>query len=208
MIQATVPRRPHWISPASLGHAKLVAVKYLAVLFAALLAAGPASAGAVDLAGKPRDPFAAPAQARVFVFMRTDCPITNRYAPELRRLSDLFAADAVQFWLIYPDPSETVDKIQKHRLDYDFPGQPLRDPGYELVKRAHAATAPEAAVFDSKGALVYHGRIDDLWVTPGRARPMATTHELEDAITAVLTGKPPKLPETRAVGCSLADVQK
>lgn len=204
MNRQTVPGAPHWISQASLRSVSLVAVKYLAVI----CAAGIASAGALDLAGKPRDPFAAPAQARVFVFVRTDCPITNRYAVELRRLSDLHAADAVQFWLVYPDPSESTEKIQKHLVEYGFPGQALRDPGHELVKRSHATTAPEAAVFDSKGALVYHGRIDDLWVAPGRARPMPTTHELEDAIAAVISGRPPKQPETRAVGCSLADVEK
>ena len=97
-------------------------------------------------------------------------------------------------------------QIEKHLIDYGFPGQPLRDPKHELVKRARVTTAPEAAVFDAKGALVYHGRIDDLWVSPGRARTMATTHDLEDAIAAVLEGKPPKTAETRAVGCSLADV--
>jgi hypothetical protein len=204
MNQQTVPGKPHWISQASVRRVNLILVKY----FAVLLAAGLASAGALDLAGNPRDPFAAPAQARVFIFVRTDCPITNRYAPELRHLSDLFGADAVQFWLVYPDPSETTEKIQKHLVEYGFPGQALRDPGHELVKKSHASTAPEAAVFDSKGALVYHGRIDDLWVAPGRARPMAITHDLEDAIAAVITGKPPKLPETRAVGCSLADVEK
>ncbi len=183
----------------------MVAVKYFAFLVAA---AGLASAAALDLAGNPRDPFATPAQARVLVFVRTDCPVTNRYAPELQRLSGEFSASGVQFFLVYPDPSETVEAIEKHVLDYSFPGQPLRDPRHELVKRAHAVTAPEAAVFNSKGTLIYHGRIDDLWVTPGRARPMPTTHDLEDAIAAVLAGKAPKQAETRAVGCSLADVEK
>ena len=32
------------------------------------------------------------------------------------------------------------------------------------------------------GSLVYHGRIDNLFEDFGRARPAATTHELEDAI--------------------------
>jgi hypothetical protein len=207
MLQQTVPSPPHWIFPASLRgrwRVTLVNVKFLAFL----LAAGLASAAALDLAGKPRDPFAEPAQARVFIFVRSDCPITNRYAPELQRLSQAFAADAVKFWLVYPDPSESAEKIQKQRLDYGFSAPALRDPNHELVKRAHATTAPEAAVFDSKGILVYHGRIDDLWAAPGRARPTATTHELDDAIYAVLTGKPPKQAETRAVGCSLADVEK
>src|SRR5271170_2161137 len=103
MLQQTVPSAPHWIFRASLRGlrgANLVNVKYLAFL----LAAGLASAAALDMAGKPRDPFAEPVQARVFIFVRTDCPITNRYAPELQRLSHAFAPDAVQFWLVYPDP--------------------------------------------------------------------------------------------------------
>src|ERR1700729_1688584 len=106
MIHSTVPSEPHWIFRASLPRrwsANLVNVKYVAFLLAATLA----SAATLDMAGRPREPFAVPVQARVFIFVRTDCPITNRYAPELQRLSEAFAADAVQFWLVYPDPSET-----------------------------------------------------------------------------------------------------
>ena len=174
--------------------------------FFAVLLAGTLSASTFDLSGKALDPFAAPADARVFLFVRSDCPITNRYAPEIRRIADEFAGRHVEIWLIYADPSETPEKIQRHMIDYGFPGSPLRDPRHELVKRAHAVTAPEAAVFDSKNELVYHGRIDDLWVAPGKARPMPTTHDLEDAIAAVLDGRSPKQAETRAIGCSLADV--
>lgn len=179
-------------------------MKYYVLILAAALAS--AGTGTLDLAGNASDPFATPAAARVFIFVRTDCPLTNRYAPELRRIAEEFAAQSVQFWLVYPDPSETTAKIQRHMMDYSFPGRPLRDPHHDLVKRAHAEIAPEAAVFDSKNELVYHGRIDDLWVAPGRARPMPTTHDLEDAVAAVLEGKSPKSAETHAVGCSLADV--
>lgn len=164
------------------------------------------SAATLDLNGNVRDAFASPAAARVFVFVRSDCPITNRYAPELRRLAGEFAGRPVEFWLVYPDPSETPAKVRNHLLDYGFPGQALLDPQHELVKRAHAVTAPEAAVFDANNELIYHGRIDDLWVAPGKARSMATTHDLEDAIAAALAGKAPSEAETHAIGCSLADV--
>jgi AhpC/TSA family len=177
-------------------------VNRLAVL---LLAAGVALPATVDLAGNARDPFASPARARVFVFVRTDCPITNRYAPELQRLAAAFS-DA-QFWLVYPDGSESVEKIRRHMMDYSFPGQVLRDPKHELVKRSHVTTAPEAAVFDGENRLMYHGRINDLWVSPSVSRPVARTHDLEEAIAAVLDGRPVKIAETRAVGCALADVQ-
>lgn len=160
----------------------------------------------VDLSGKPVDPFATSARARVFLFVRADCPITNRYAPELHRLAHRFPEN-VDFWLVYPDPSITPAQIRAHMIDYSLPGQPLRDPQHELVKLARALTAPEGAVFDSAGKLEYHGRIDDLWVSPGIARPMARQHDLEDAIASVLDGKPVAHPATAAIGCSLADLK-
>ncbi len=177
-----------------------------ALLSIGLFAAAPADS-VVDLNGKPRDPFASPARARVFLFVRADCPITNRYAPELARIAEEYRNLDAEFWLVYPDPAITPQQIRTHMAQYGFAGHPLRDPKHELVHRAHAATAPEAAVFDAAGNLAYHGRIDDMWVDAGRARPTARTHDLEDAIEAVLAGRAVTVPETRAVGCSLADVK-
>jgi hypothetical protein len=166
-----------------------------------------ASGATLDLAGNTRDPFAVPARVRVFVFVRTDCSVSNRYAPELRHIAEVFAAQGVEIWLVYPDSSETVDRIRRHLVEYGFPGRPLRDPDHELVKRALATFAPEAAVFDSTGKLVYHGRIDDLWADVGKARPFARVHDLEDAISAVLEGRSIPNAVTRTVGCSLPEVK-
>jgi hypothetical protein len=177
------------------------------VLFHTVTAFGAPPESVMDLSGKDRDPFAAPAKARVFLFVRSDCPITNRYAPELARIAREFAERDTEFWLVYADPAMTSEKIRQHMIDFGFLGQPLRDPRHELVKRAHAITAPEAAVFDRDGKLAYHGRIDDQWVDAGRSRPVAHSHDLEDAILAVLDGREPANAETKAVGCSLADVK-
>jgi hypothetical protein len=169
-----------------------------AILFAVLMN------GALVFSG---DPFASSARVRVLLFVRTDCPVANRYAPELRRIAAEFSGRPVEFWLVYPDRSETRAAIDEQRSQYDLPGEPLLDPHHDLVKRAHATIAPEAAVFDGAGRLLYHGRIDDRWVAPGKSRITPQTHDLEDAIGAVLAGKPPRQAETHAVGCSLADVQ-
>lgn len=179
--------------------------------FAALLAAVSALAAqsntAIDVTGKSVDPFASKGRAEVFLFVRTDCPITNRYAPELQRINREFSNRGVRFWLIYPDSTETAAAIENHIVQYHFPGEPLRDPHHTLVALAHATVAPEAAVFDSSGKLMYHGRIDDRYVEIGKTRQTAQVHDLENAIAAVLAGKPVARPETRAVGCSLADVE-
>lgn len=161
----------------------------------------------LSLSGQPVNPFAHLSPATVFLFVRTDCPITNRYAPELARIADEFSRDHVAFWLVYADRSETATSIQNHVAEYHLPGTPLRDPQHQLVAYAHVTVAPEVAVFDKAGRLEYHGRIDDRYVAVGKSRPAAQVHDLEDAIREVLAGKPVANAETRAIGCSLADLQ-
>ena len=81
----------------------------------------------LDLSGHAMDPFAAPAKARVLVFVRTDCPISSRYAPELHRIAVEFHSRGVSFWLVYPDPTETPEAIAKHLSDYRYGWPALRD---------------------------------------------------------------------------------
>ena len=77
---------------------------------------------------------------------------------------------------------------------------------HALVEAAGARVTPEAALFvpGAGGArLVYHGRIDDRFVEFGRMRPAPTTHELEDAIAAVLAGKAVPRASAPAIGCAI-----
>ncbi|MGA8598875.1 MAG: redoxin domain-containing protein [Bryobacteraceae bacterium] len=162
---------------------------------------------APDLSNRSVYPLSDSAKVNVFVFARIDCPVTNRYAPELKRVAQEFADKGVKFWLVYPDRSETAEEIQKHIEDYGFPGTPLRDPDRVLERYAKATVAPEAAVFDAAGRLRYHGRIDDRWVAFGKSRQEASRHDLEIAISEVLEGRAVSVAETRAIGCYLADLQ-
>ena len=182
----------------------------LLLLVGTLLAARPVAAPSVrlqDLDNKPVDPFqAAGSAATVFVFTSVDCPISNRYAPEVRRLYETFASQGVTFWLIYPNPRESAAQIRKHLKDYAYPVKALRDPGHELVKLAGVAVTPETALFDRKGALAYHGRIDDRYVGIGVERPAPTERDLQVAISAVLAGKPVAVSSQPAAGgCYIAD---
>ena len=142
----------------------------------------------------------------VLIFVRSDCPISNRYAPEIQRLSREFSG-RVEFQLVYPDRSETSETIEKHRAEYGYTIGYLRDPDHTLVRRAKARVTPEAAVFSSHGELLYHGRIDDRYIDFGKSRTAPTTHDLEDALQSVLAGRPVKVSSTRAIGCFLADVK-
>jgi thiol-disulfide isomerase/thioredoxin len=163
------------------------------------------------LSGAPLDALQAPAgtKAIVFLFTSTDCPISNRYAPEVHRIADAFGSKGVAFRLVYPNPSEDARAIREHMAAYSYAGiaEALRDPKLALVKFAGATVTPEAAVVVG-GKVVYRGRIDDRYVDLGRERPAPTRRDLFDALTAILDGKPAPLATTQAVGCFISDLAR
>jgi hypothetical protein len=144
----------------------------------------------------------------VLIFISIDCPVSNRYAPEIKRLYDQFSPQGVRFRLIYPNPLDSAAGIQSHISAYAYPPIAERDPDHALAKLAGATITPEAAVFDKNNRLVYLGRIDDRFVELGRERPAATRHDLRDAITAVISGKKIATSRTQAVGCYISDMTR
>ena len=180
--------------------------RLIAVVVAVALAQAPLRVEL--LGGDAVDPLVMPkgVKAIVFLFTSTDCPISNRYAPELRRLAQTFVPQGVMFRLVYPNPAEDAAAIRGHMAAFAYAGaiDALRDPKHALVKVVGATITPEAAVY-AGGRVQYRGRIDNRFVDFGVDRPAATEHDLHDAIAAVLAGKPVVHPETQAVGCYIAD---
>ena len=146
-------------------------------------------------------------KAVVLVFISIDCPVSNRYAPDIKRLVQEFASRGVRVWLVYPNPGESVAAIRAHLHAFGYPDIALRDPDHQLVARAGISVTPEAAVFTSTGELAYRGRIDDRYVELGRERPVPTRHDLTDALAATLAGRPVRPATTQAFGCFVADMK-
>jgi len=161
---------------------------------------------ALHLDGTPADPFLEnPGKTLVLLFVRTDCPISNRYAPLIQHISAQYGEKA-GFWLVYPSETATAERIRQHKRDYGYKLPALRDPWHVLVAQAQVQATPEAAVFTADHHLLYHGRIDNLYQDFGHARPAATTHELDEAIQAALFGKAPPSNQP-GVGCFITNVQ-
>jgi len=182
----------------------------LAVLAAFALRLSAATAPSLrlpDLDNRLVDPFqtAAGTRAIAFLFISVDCPISNRYAPEIRRLDEKFAPRCVVVRLVYPNPAESPEGIRAHLRDYCYPASAMRDPRQQLARFAAATITPEAAVYDRQGRRLYLGRIDDRYVALGLERPAPTRHDLEEALDATLAGKPVQQPTAPAVGCFIAD---
>ena len=145
--------------------------------------------------------------ATVFLFVRTDCPISNRLAPTFNRLVDQFQPQGVTFYLVYPNPTLDGQSVKAHLQEYSYRCAGLRDPDHDLVRLTNAEVTPEAVVFDATRTIAYRGRINDLYVDFGKARSEPTSHDLADALTAVLAGEQVAEPVTKAVGCYIGDLR-
>jgi thiol-disulfide isomerase/thioredoxin len=143
----------------------------------------------------------------VLVFTTTDCPISNRYAPEIKRLAEMYAG-RVKFRLVYPVPSDSEEMIREHVGKFGYPAPWQRDEQQLLAKRTGVTVTPEVAVIDSRGTLLYRGRIDDRYITFGKDRPQPTVRDLERSLDAILAGKPVPVAQTQAIGCIIADLVK
>jgi hypothetical protein len=157
-----------------------------------------------DINGTEHRPFDSPdVKAVVLVFVLPDCPIANGYAPEINRLAAAYAPRGARFFLVQVDPDLTADDAGRHAREFGYTFPVVHDSRHDLVHRSGATMVPEAAVFAPDGRLCYRGRIDDQYAALGKRRAQAASHDLRDALDAVLAGRPVASAFTEAVGCSI-----
>jgi len=140
-------------------------------------------------------------QVDLLLFVATDCPISNRYAPEIARTVKEYAPRGVRTFLVYAKATTPVADVRKHQREYGLTGiTAIVDARHLLVDAVAPKVTPEAAVYATTGRL-YRGRIDDLYADLGHPRQAATRHDVRLALDAALAGKTITPSVTDAFGC-------
>lgn len=180
------------------------------LLAAALLAgcSGPPAVELRDVGGTLHAPLdGAGETVQVFVVTSQECPIANAYAPVIAELAQSWRDRPVELWIVHADPDLDAAAAAAHARDYELPGTVLLDPGHDLIRALGADKTPEAVV-RHRGAIVYRGRIDDQWQALGARGQEASRHDLRDAVTATLEGRPVPTARTEVVGCLLPEPRR
>lgn len=134
-------------------------------------------------------------KATVVLFTSARCPCANAYNDRVRDLAAAFLPRGVRFVGVYANQDESLTDIAAHARRFSFPA--LKDDRAQAADHFKAHVTPEVFVLDANAVLRYHGRLDD-----SRDPAAATTHELRDAVSAVLSGKAAPA-ETHAFGCAI-----
>ena len=172
------------------------------------LLAGSVSGQTRDIDGRSMAPFQPAGKANVLLFIQTDCPISNSYAPEIQRICKAYESRGVGCSLAYEDVRVEAPAVRKHLKDFSYSAIPATiDSSRALADRAKATITPAAVVVDASGAVRYRGRIDNFYASLGKPRQHVTEHDLVDALDAILAGKPVPKPETEALGCFITRPQ-
>ncbi|HTS50546.1 MAG TPA: redoxin domain-containing protein [Bryobacteraceae bacterium] len=187
--------------------ASVRAVIFVTACTLALAAPAPVTFSLPDAAGKTHSSVElARFQATVLLFVATDCPNSNTYAPVFARLYREYSPRGVQFLGIYSDPADRAATVEKHDADYRIPYAALLDPNHTLALTTGARSTPEAVILSPSGDVLYRGRVDDRFVDFGKTRFRPTREDLREALDQVLSGQPVKNPVTKVLGCAIPGV--
>src|SRR5207247_9352771 len=97
-------------------------------------------------------------KAVVLLFVRSDCPISNRYAPALQRLYHRYSSRGVEFRWVYPAPGLTASALERHCKEYGLAIPASLDADHKYVDRAQVRVTPQAAGC-VKGRRCYRRRV-------------------------------------------------
>lgn len=97
----------------------------------------------------------------------------------------------------YADDDFEGMKRRAAERGFQFPY--LRDQSQDVARAYGALRTPHFYVFDADRKLRYTGRMDDNPRNPGQQ----TTHELRDAVDALLAGREVEVPLTNPIGCNV-----
>jgi peroxiredoxin len=153
----------------------------------------------------------AAARVLVVIFTCNHCPTAQAYEDRIIKLATEYHKKGVSVVAIspndplavrldelgYTDLADSFDEMKIRAKDKKFPFPYLYDGETQQTARAYGVLAtPHVFIFDPERKLRYAGRFDDSEVKK------VNVHDAQNAVDALLAGKPVPVERTRVFGCS------
>jgi peroxiredoxin len=144
------------------------------------------------------------AKLLVIVFSCNHCPYVVGNEQRMIKFASDYAARGVKMVAINSNetqnhPGDSFEHMVTRAKEKNFPFAYLRDESQDVAKAYGGLRTPHFYIFDGERKLRYTWRMDD---SP-RVEAAAKTHELRDAVDALLAGKKPPVEQTNPIGCNV-----
>jgi peroxiredoxin len=144
------------------------------------------------------------ARVLVIAFSCNHCPYVIGSEERMKQFHDAYSIRGVAFVAINSNeqenhPTDSFEHMVDNARQKGFMFPYLRDESQEVALAYGALRTPHYYVFDEKRTLRYTGRMDENPRNPGQE----TTHELQDAVEALLRGEAPPVELTNPIGCNV-----
>jgi peroxiredoxin len=144
------------------------------------------------------------AKVLVVVFACNHCPFVVGSEERMKKFVADYAPRGVQMIAINANetqnhPKDSFAHMKTHAAEKGLTWAYVRDDSQAVARAYGALRTPHFYVFDGERKLRYTGRLDDNPREPGKE----TTHELRDAVDALLAGKAPAVALTNPIGCNV-----
>ena len=138
-------------------------------------------------------------KATVVVVVLAECPIAQKFSPEMIRLAKDYGPRGIRFVMAFVDAEPTAIRAQMRSYGLAFAGARADRRLLDLIR---PEAVPTASLIRADGKVAYVGRIDDRFPSLGVQREVRR-HDLRLALDALLAGRPVVPSRTPVVGCAL-----
>lgn len=136
----------------------------------------------------------------LIVFMAPECPICRYYTPLLKSLKATTLQR--QGFLVLAFTTGDSSSVAQFERVYQTGWRLLwGKQAKELANLYQASVTPELVVLNVNNELLYRGRVNEAFVSPGRRRPIIRVSEIDSFSKAIQENKEIKMPFQPAIGC-------
>ncbi len=135
----------------------------------------------------------------LFVLADTQCPCVLAVEERIKNLSTRFKGKGLRVAYVFSTPGQKPIEIARYMQNHLIRFPAIVDKNQRILKMLDGRCSSEVYLFDQKGVLRYHGRVDNETFDPKNA----TQHNLADAVSAVVQNKKVVRAQAPAMGCAI-----
>jgi len=138
--------------------------------------------------------------------MAEECPVCNYLGKSLARISKEHQ-DQFNFVAVFPQPISNYKTASLYKKKYNLKHFSIElDHKQEITSRFKGTVTPEVVIINTNEDILYQGRINNAYASPGRMRHGKVTEDLELAIQKIAKGELVLKPWPAPIGCFITKV--